>query len=208
MVDTQVLGTCAQKAWRFKSSHPHYIEHIKNMDKSFFKNIIIGVLFAIIIFLVLNWFKTPKITDLFVSEPTLTFNDTDNTISVDGAWLPPIIDSENTPPGGVLLTNTTIFCDKAQNTCEESRAIIYRMTDTLGLQAWTFKYSIQEWGEEFVIATVNLPIRTDELRINRRQKSATLLQTEKGTSSASPQPFIWELVGTNKAIERFKKLNK
>ncbi len=23
MVDTQVLGTCAQKAWRFKSSRPH-----------------------------------------------------------------------------------------------------------------------------------------------------------------------------------------
>ena len=29
MVDTQVLGTCAQKAWRFKSSHPHKLTRLE-----------------------------------------------------------------------------------------------------------------------------------------------------------------------------------
>jgi len=178
------------------------------MEKTFSKNIVIGVLIAIIIFLAFTWFKTPKITDLFVGEPSLTFNDTGDMVSIDGAWLPPIIDSENRSPVGVLLTNTSIVCDRAQNLCRESRAVINRLADNLGMQAWVFEYPVQEWGNEFIVAAVNLPVRTDELRINRRQKSATLIQTEKNTNSAASQPFVWELVGTGKAIERFKELYK
>lgn len=41
------------------------------MDKIFFKNIIIGVLIVIVVFLVFSWFKTPKITDLFVGIPAI-----------------------------------------------------------------------------------------------------------------------------------------
>lgn len=178
------------------------------MDKTFSKNIVIGVLVAIVIFFGFTWFKTPKITDLFVGDPALTFNDTGDMVSIDGAWLPPIINSENRSPNGVLLTDTSIVCDRAQNSCRESRAIINRLIDNLGMQAWTFEYPIQEWGNEFIVATVNLSVRTDELRINRRQKSATLIQTEKNTSSAASQPFVWELVDTDEAIKRFKELYK
>ena len=178
------------------------------MEKTFFKNIVIGVLIAIVIFLGFTWFKTPKITDLFVGDPALTFNDTGDIVSIHGAWLPPVISSENRSPNGVLLTNTSIVCDRVQNSCRESRAIINRLIDNLGMQAWTFEYPIQEWGNEFIVAAVNLPVRTDELRINRRQKSATLIQTEKNTNSAASQPFVWELVGTDEAIKRFKELYK
>jgi len=181
---------------------------IEYMEKYLSKNLIIGVLLVIIIWLGFVWLKTPKITDLFVGDPTLTFNDTGDMVSIDGAWLPPIISSENRSPIGVLLTNTSIVCDRSQNMCRESRAVINRLIDNLGMQAWTFEYPIQEWGDEFVVAAVNLPVRTDELRINRRQKSATLIQTEKNTNSAASQPFVWELVGTDQAIERFKELNK
>ena len=178
------------------------------MEKNFLKNIIVGVLIFVIIFLGFTWFKNPKITDLFVGEHSVSFNDSGDVVSVDGAWLPPIINSENRSPAGVLLTNTSIVCDRTQNVCRESRAVINRLIAYLGMQAWTFEYPIQEWGSEFIVATVNFPVRTDELRINRRQKSATLIQTEKNTNSASSQPFVWELVGTDKAIERFKELYK
>lgn len=178
------------------------------MDKIFFKNIIIGVLIVIVVFLVFSWFKTPKITDLFVGNPAFTFYDSGDMVSVGGAWLPPIINSENRSPIGVLLTNTSIVCDKATRSCRESRAVINRLIDNLGLQAWTFEYPIQEWGDQFIVASIDSSIRTDELRINRRQKSATLIQTERNTNSAASQPFVWELVGTDSAIKRFKELNK
>lgn len=178
------------------------------MEKSFFKNVIIGALLVVIIWLGLVWFRTPKITDLFVGDPALTFNDSGDMISVNGAWLPPIINSENRSPVGVLLTNTSIVCDKVTRSCRESRAVINRLIDNLGLQAWTFEYPVQEWGNEFIVASIDLPVRTDELRINRRQKSATLIQTEKNTDSAALQPFVWELVGTDSAIKRFKELYK
>lgn len=99
------------------------------METTFSKNIIIGVLIVIVIFLGFTWFKTPKITDLFVGEPSLTFTDSGDMINVDGAWLPPIINSENRSPVGVLLTNASIVCDRTQNVCRESRAVINRLTD-------------------------------------------------------------------------------
>lgn len=145
---------------------------------------------------------------MFVGDPALTFNDSGDMISIDGAWLPPIINSENRSPVGVLLTNTSIVCNKVTRSYRESRAVINRLIDNLGLQAWTFEYPIQEWGDEFIVASIDLPVRTDELRINRRQESATLIQTEKNTDSAASQPFVWELVGTDSAIKRFKKLYK
>ncbi len=176
------------------------------MDKAFSKNIIIGVLIVVVIFFGFVWFKTPKITDLSVGIPIVI--DTGEMINLNGAWLPPIIGSEKRSPLKVLLTNTSIDCYRSQNLCKESRAIIDNFWDNLGMHAFTLEYPIQEWGDEFIVAAVDLPVRTDELRINRRKESAILIQTEKNTDSAASQPFVWELVGTNEAMKRFRELYK
>jgi hypothetical protein len=179
------------------------------MQKSLSKNIVIGVLLAIIFWLVFIWFSTPKITDLYVGDPAIFFSDTGNRISINGAWLPPIINSENRSPARTLLTNSDIICDRVKNICQESRATIRFLDDrNMSMNAFMVEYSIKEWDNEFIIATVNWPVRTDELRINRRKKSATLIQTEKNSDTASSQPFIWELVDTDSAIRRFKELYK
>lgn len=176
------------------------------MNQNLSKNLIISILLVIITILGFMWVRTPKITNLFVGIPTIT--DTGDMVSVDGAWLPPIINSENRSPMGVLLTNTSIVCNRVARLCRESRAVINRLIDNMGLQAWTLEYPVQEWGNEFIVASINLPVRTDELRINRRQKSATLIQTEKNTNSATSQPFVWKLVGTDSAVKRFSELYK
>lgn len=171
------------------------------IKENWFKILIVLILAAIYFEI-----RTPKITDLFVGAPMIS--DTGDTVTIDGAWLPPIIDSVNRSPVGVMLTNTGINCYRAENLCKESRAIINNLGGKMNMQAWVFEYSIKEWGNEFIVASADFPVRKDELRINRKQKSATLIQTEKNSATAASQPFVWQLVGTDAAMKRFKELNK
>lgn len=146
--------------------------------------------------------QKPKISSIIL--PTFTFRDENDSVFAEGAWM---FKSPEELFYKHPINAATILCNRNNNNCIETRE---RLDGRLGfttIASEMITYEIKEWEPEQIIATANLPVATNEIRINRLKKSVMQLRTEKpDIESAASQPFIRELVDGKEAMQRFKEL--
>ena len=136
--------------------------------------------------------------------PPFTFKDEDDSIFAEGAW---IFKSPEELFYKHPINSAVILCSKVDNSCEETRERLDGRFGAIVLASEVINYEIKEWNDEQVIATADLPVAVNEIRINRPKQSVIQIRTEKPSiENAAAQPFIRELGDGEWAMQKFKDL--